>query len=241
MGAPGLVLVTRPAADAARVVAQLAARGVEALAWPLTEIRPVGARIELPADVEALLFTSANGVAAFAALCPRRDLPALCVGPRSAAAARAAGFGRAESAGGDAAALAQLVAAQGARHMFHPRGRDSAGDLAGALEALGVTVEEAILYAAEEVAEVAPAVRAALEDGRIAVLTAWSPRNAAILARRFAENPGWPRENLRAVAISARAAEPLAACGFAAVEIARQPDGTAMIEAILAARAARAG
>ncbi|MBK0399911.1 uroporphyrinogen-III synthase [Limibaculum sp. M0105] len=235
MGEDRLVLVTRPEADAGRVVEALAARGVSALAWPLTEIRMTGAAAEPPAGTDALLFTSANGVAAFAAGSARRDLPALCVGPRTAAAAREAGFARVESADGDAAALARLAAAHGARRMFHPHGRDRAGDLKADLAPLGIAVEEAILYAAEEVADIPAPVRAALDEGRTAVITAWSPRNAAILTRRFAENPGWKPENLCVVAISSRASGPLSPCGFAALRIARRPDGAAMIDAILEA------
>ena len=57
-----------------------------------------------------MLFTSSNGVRAFAELSPRRDLPAFAVGDATAAAALAAGFTQFKSAGGDVRDLARLVA-----------------------------------------------------------------------------------------------------------------------------------
>ena len=80
---------------------------------PLVAIRwrEDGARVLAPLldGAAGLLFTSANGVRAFAAASPRRDLPALAVGDATAAAARAAGFADVASAGGNVADLALLV------------------------------------------------------------------------------------------------------------------------------------
>ena len=77
-------LITRPQEDAADLAAALHARGIEPLVEPLLQIKPVpGASIDLD-QVQALLFTSANGVRAFAALSDRRDLPAFTVGEKSA-------------------------------------------------------------------------------------------------------------------------------------------------------------
>ena len=57
----------------------------------------------------SLVFTSANGVAAFAALTPDRALPVFTVGDATAEAARAAGFAAVRSAGGDIGMLAALL------------------------------------------------------------------------------------------------------------------------------------
>src|ERR1700761_2440428 len=102
-------LITRPQEDAADLAAALHARGIEPLVEPLLQIKPVsGASVDLD-QVQALLFTSANGVRAFAALSDRRDLPTFTVGDKSAEAARSLGFSQIESAGGDVNALASLV------------------------------------------------------------------------------------------------------------------------------------
>jgi uroporphyrinogen-III synthase len=229
-----VVLVTRPEADAARTIRAVEAQGLTALAWPLTRIVPIGGPVAVPDDAGAILFTSSNGVRAFAGASSRRDLPVLCVGDRTAAEARAAGFADVRSAGGDARDLARLAADAGIGRMLLVRGRDAARDLAADLRSGDVAVDEAILYAAEEVDDLPPAVADLLGAGEPAILTVWSPRNGAILARRLAANPSWHCARLGAVAISERAAAALDGTGCATISTAERPDGPAMIAAISA-------
>ncbi len=227
------VLVTRPLEEARETAERLAAEGVEALLWPLTAIRPVATALPVPPTADALLITSAHGARAFAALSPRRDLPALCVGERTARVARSLGLA-AVPAGGDAEALARMALGTGARHFLHPRGRDTAADLPARLAPAGRRVTEAVVYAAEETGPCPAPVAHALGSGRIGAVGLWSARNAAILARRLAGGlalaPG-----VTAVAISARAAEPLRGAGFARVAVAAEPAGPAMVAALAAA------
>ena len=92
------ILITRPIEDAKPLADALAERGIQVLIEPLLEIRHLeDAEIDL-AGAQALLFTSANGVRAFAALSPRRDLKVFTVGDGSADAARQAGFPKAPRA-----------------------------------------------------------------------------------------------------------------------------------------------
>src|SRR5260370_29135051 len=76
-------IVTRPRDDAATLVGAMADRGVEALLAPMLTILPVPQATrhlaERLAGAQAVLFTSANGVRAFAAASPRRGLPVLAV------------------------------------------------------------------------------------------------------------------------------------------------------------------
>ena len=102
-------LITRPEEDAAGLAELLTRRGINVVSEPLLTIAPVkDAGVDLN-DVQALLFTSANGVRAFAALCPERELLVMTVGDSSARAARALGFSNVASAGGDVTSLAALV------------------------------------------------------------------------------------------------------------------------------------
>src|SRR5258708_18065988 len=77
-------IVTRPRDDAAALVGALADRGVAALLAPMLTILPVPQATrhlaERLAGAQAVLFTSANGVRAFAAPSPRRELPVLAGG-----------------------------------------------------------------------------------------------------------------------------------------------------------------
>jgi uroporphyrinogen-III synthase len=231
------VLVTRPEPEARAVAEALAAEGISVIACPLTEIVPTGAPVVPPAGTEAVLFTSANAARAVAGVAALTELPALCVGARTAEAAAEAGFSRAESADGDAAALVRLVAARGIGRVFHPRGRDVAVDLGAEITAQGIAYADAVVYEARARAALAPEAERALAAGEIGVVAIWSARNGAILARLAAENPAWRLSRTVGVAISARAAGPLAALGLAAIRVADRPDGPAMIAAIRAAAA----
>jgi uroporphyrinogen-III synthase len=204
---PPRLLLTRPRAQSEAFAAALAKTlpgRFEPVMAPLLEIVPVAAEIDL-ADAQGLLFTSANGVAQFAAQVADRSLPAYCVGDMTARAARAAGFS-ARSADGDVEALAALVIAaarRGGGAFVHVRGRHAAGDLVGRLAAAGVPARGLALY--DQVARAIDGVAAEmLAAGGIAVLTAFSPRSAAALARQ-ADEAGWALGNASLVSLSANA------------------------------------
>src|SRR5579864_1783939 len=99
MARPRTCWVTRAQPAAEATAERLRALGVEPLVEPLLAVRPItGASVDLT-GAAAIAFTSANAVAAFAALSGDRSLPAFVVGDATAAAARAIGFERVTSAG----------------------------------------------------------------------------------------------------------------------------------------------
>lgn len=184
--APLRALVTRPEAEAAELAAALARRGIEAVIEPLLEIR----LLDLPAPdfagVQAVLCTSANGVRALAAATGERAIRLFAVGDATAARARAEGFGRVESAGGDVGALARLVCRRlepGDGKLLHVAGTTVAGDLAHALSGAGFAVERAVLYEARAASALRPTTIGALAGGGISLALFFSPRTAAIFAR----------------------------------------------------------
>lgn len=137
---PRTLLLTRPREQSlafATALERVLPGRFQALVAPMLAIAPTGAPIALD-GIQALLFTSANGVAQFAAQSPERGLPALCVGAMTTEAARRAGFA-ATSAEGDVAALARLArdAWRPGGTFLHVRGRHAAGDLVAALGAWG--------------------------------------------------------------------------------------------------------
>jgi uroporphyrinogen-III synthase len=143
------VWVTRAEPGASETAQRLIELGHEPLVAPLLIVSPlIDASPDL-SDVGALAFTSANGVRAFAALSSRRDLRVFTVGEATAAAARQAGFADIHTGAGDVAALALEIVErrdtfQGA--VLHASAAEPAGDLAGALEAAGISVRSAALY-----------------------------------------------------------------------------------------------
>lgn len=179
------LLVTRPEADAAPLAARLRAAGHEVLLASLLAVEFTLDGLPSLDDVAALIFTSANGVRAFAAASPRRDLPAYAVGDRTAAALAEAGFTSASSAAGDVDSLARLIVAarrpdDGA--LLHIAGSDVAGDLAGVLGEAGYRISRAVLYRTSP-CDLDDDARAALRDRRIDGVLLFSPRTA----RAFAE------------------------------------------------------
>lgn len=190
-----VVWITRAQPAAAATGARVAALGFTPLVEPLLQVRRLAPALDL-ADVAALAFTSANGVGAFADLRDERHLPVFAVGEATAEAARAAGFAEVRSAGGDVAALADLIAAAPpAGPVLHAAARRPAGDLAGALAARGVTARSAAVY--ETVATPAAGDPAAAGEAGIVLLH--SPRAARLLAALVGRRP---RASLRAACLS---------------------------------------
>ena len=243
-------IVTRPRDDAAALASALAQRGVAALLAPMLTIRPApdAARhlAERLAGSQAVLFTSANGVRAFAAASARRELPALAVGDASAAAARMAGFRSVASAGGDIADLVELVTAhlspQGGA-LLHAAGATLAGDLAGALAGRGFIVHRAALYEAVPAAALAPEVAAAMQRGEAELALFFSPRTATTFVRlAAAAGVGDACRAIMAVALSPAVAAALGALSWRALRVAARPgqeDLLAALDAVLAERAAQ--
>ena len=176
-------LITRPRPDAEALAARLADAGHDALIAPVLTIR-AHRNADLDLDgVGTIVFTSANGVRAFAARCDRRDLRVLAVAGSTADAARAAGFHTPIDGGGTvdrlgATIIDRLIPADGA--LLHVRGRHAAGDLSGRLSRAGFDVRSAVLYTAEPVRALDPAAASALRDGTITGVLFFSPRTAKL-------------------------------------------------------------
>ena len=145
------ILVTRPAADAARTAAALRVRGHEAIVAPLLTIEyfPDAALGDGPWS--AILVTSANAAHAIAGH-KRRDellrIPVFAVGRQSAQELRAEGFADVISADGDVDDLAALVAARlkPPARLLYLAGEERSGDLAGVLRAKNFAVDTVVVY-----------------------------------------------------------------------------------------------
>ena len=128
---------------------------------------------------ETLIFTSRHGVAGFCRLTDRRDLPCYAVGEATAQAARAAGM-VAVACGGDARALVQRIARDGASGPFlHPRGAHVAADIAGALRAAGHDARDTVVYD-QQAQPLSAAARAALAGPDPVILPLMSPRSGQL-------------------------------------------------------------
>ena len=226
------VLVTRPEPAASQTAERLSGMGHAALVDPMLRIAPTGAALP-DGRFDAVAFTSVNGVKALAAH-PGAGrfaaLPAFCVGPRTAQAARQAGFAQVTDCAGDAAALAgRLAAALGAgARVLHPAGEDRAADLGALVAGPGLAVELAIVYAALPADALAEATRAALAEGTIGAALHFSPRTVkTLLACAAAAGLDDRLRQVRHLCLSAQVAAPLGTGG--GVEIAAAPNEDALL------------
>jgi uroporphyrinogen-III synthase len=237
-------LITRPEEDAAPLAAALNQRGIETAIESLLSIRTLtDAELDL-SGVQAILFTSANGVRAFAELAAAkgaagwRDLPVLAVGDATARTARAAGFAQVASAAGNVESLAELVAAKldpqkGA--LFHAVGSAVAGDLAGSLGGRGFEVRRTMIYEARPAESLSAATLDALHQGAFDLILFFSPRTAATFATLTQAAGEKAIEGCRratALCLSSAVAGAVSALPFRAVESADHPDLPSMLQLV---------
>jgi uroporphyrinogen-III synthase len=195
--------------------------GFEPVVAPVLETRPrAGVEIEVE-GVDALAFTSAAGVSAYAAVTPARDKPVFAVGDATAEVARSAGFAAVHSAGGDATALADLVAAAAPRPacVLCPGAAEPAADLPRLLADRGVTARALVVYETGETPTAPP-------PADVFAVLIHSAKAAEVVARRLA---GAEVSRLTVLAISAAAAAPLAGLIFRRTAVARQPNEAALL------------
>lgn len=238
------VLITRPVEDAVPLAARLAALGIGSLIEPMLRIALIDGPPPLLDGVQALLVTSANGARAFAARSADRGVPVFAVGDASAAAARAAGFARVESAAGDVATLATLVRDRldpTAGALLHVAGGAVAGELGGTLGAAGFAYRRAVLYRAETAEALTAASVEALAQHALDAVALYSPRTAATFARlAHRAGLGDACRGLVAVCLSEAVAAEARALPWRAVRVSASPDQEALIAVVLAARTAAA-
>ena len=236
---PLRVLITRPRPDAVRLAAALAARGVESVLAPLSEIVFTPAPVPLD-GVQAILVTSANGARALAAATPRRDVRVLAVGRASAEAARNEGFATVASADGDVhalAALARRALDRQAGALLHASGADVAGDLAGMLVKDGFDARRVPLYEARIVKALPAEAAAALGAQAVQGVALFSPRSADSFVRLLREaRLEQAVVPLTAFCLSAAVARAASGLAWRSVAVAARPDQEALVDIVAGAQ-----
>ena len=227
------VLVTRPEPGLAETMRAVAALGWLPVAAPGLELLP---KPFIAPRAQALLLTSRAAARAVPAL----GLPVLAVGGATAAEARLRGHPDVTAADGDAEALAALVQARlnpADGPLLLAVGEGYGQDLAASLRSLGFAVQRRVAYAAHAAPHLPAPALEALRQGRVGAALFFSPRTARtsmglIRAAGLAE----AARTIRAVAISRRVTESLAALPWAEVATATRPDHLSMMEALGEAR-----
>ncbi|MGP9789855.1 uroporphyrinogen-III synthase [Roseinatronobacter sp. NSM] len=235
------LLLTRPqqaAQDFAQAVTVAGWTGAVMVA-PLMRIvlRPPDPAALAGAGAGTLVFTSHHGVGAWVAAGGDVTLPVWCVGPRTAQAARDAGF-RAivQPPGGDAVSLrAALLAARPVPPVVHLRGEHAAMALAQELTGAGLPAREVVVYDQRNCA-LPDVARDLLSRPGPVVVPLFSPRSARLFAAELGKlrNPG---AQLHVIAISSACAGALDGGKCSTLRIVDHPDGGAMRNAVLQVQA----
>lgn len=230
-----LIIVTRPAADAADFSGQLEALGHRVSWAPMLDVRFSPAELALD-GVQAIVATSRNALRAIAAsraLAAASTLPIFVVGPGSAQLAREIGFGQVTAGDGGAQALLPLIVATSTKAdgpLLYLSGADVAFDLAPELQAAGFDIRRQVVYeavtASELPGDVVRAIRAEPQCGVVLM----SPRSAETFGRLMA-NAGLTGEGRQMTyfCLSAKVAHALQPTLSDRVFVTRRPSAEEML------------
>lgn len=228
----GPVIITRAEPGNGETAARIAEHGLPYISAPMLEIVPTGADLPAIENITGLLFTSANGVRAFAEASDRRDLTAWCVGPATLAAAREAGFEDLRHGNGDASDLASLVEREASPHkgtLLHVANDAAAGTLVARLQQSGFSVGFAPLYTTVPTEMLPGPVRETLTGQSPACVLIHSAKGAEAFAKLVR---GFDLSPHLLVAVSAKAAAPLAGFRFAETHIAPHPNEATLLDVL---------
>lgn len=225
---PTLIL-TRPAAQSESFAADITARWdgpLDIIQSPLIEIVPLQVGCDQP---DAVIFTSANGVAAARPLGLPVGLTAWCVGTKTADAAQLAGFVPIIGPGDADGLVADIIAAKPAGTLAHIRGKHARGHVCTRLLQSGINCKDVVAYDQQE-RPLSDHAKVAVSGTTPLIFPLFSPRTAAILSKQ-----GPFAAPIHAIALSHAVAEALAMELVASVSVVPQPDAVAMLEATLTA------
>ncbi|MEM0985383.1 MAG: uroporphyrinogen-III synthase [Pseudomonadota bacterium] len=231
-----IVIVTRAQPGCAETAVGLAALSYRPIQSPVLVLASVSPPPDLPlSGLQGLVFTSANGVRAYAEQADMRDLKAWCVGPATVAAAERAGFQNAVSADGDASDLARMITAhadprEGA--LLHVANTAAAGALVQTLKSAGFVAHFAGLYSPNAATTLSEEAEETLRRGVVSAVLIHSAKGAEAFASLAS---GAVREGLEmaaAVSVSERAAAPVAHLPWRRRVTAHAPNETALLAAL---------
>lgn len=232
------VIITRAEPGHSETVKHVAELGLVPVSAPMLHLR--GQDLPMPDLVtyDAFLFTSANGVRFFSERLEADDrargVTAYCVGPATLEAAQLAEFTNCQHADGDGRDLADLVIRQRAPsdgRLLHIANAAAAGDLAQSLRNSGFSVDFLPLYAAEPARTAQVDIAAILAAPDLAVVLIHSAKAAEAFRALYT----LPLASVhRLVAVSQKAAAPLATAGFRHTDIAARPNEPALMDCLSA-------
>ena len=178
-----LVLITRPQPEADNFAKSVRKLGYDTLCEPLLTITHFP--VHIAGEYAAVIATSPQALSADLPT----QIPLFVMGQASVGKARELGFTNTLSSDGEFEKLVSLVrgnVAAGSR-VLYLRGKVTRHDMRDALSEY--QVEEQIVYRAQPRAALSPEAVAAFAEGRVSIVTLFSPRTAALF-QKFVQNEG---------------------------------------------------
>ncbi len=241
------VLVTRAPEQAGPLVRALEEAGAAPVLVPTLRIAYETPALGDLAGYDAIVFTSANGAHALAALARRAGCEpgvlrarALCVGPATAEAAAAEGFAVMPLAGAPADAAALLAAIRAAlalagRRLLWPRAAAAGPELARGLREAGARVDDVVVYRSEPAPFEGAALAAELAARALHARTFASPSAARSFAAGLGPEGMAAARRAVVAAIGEVTAEALHSLGLPADAVAERPEPAARVAALAGA------
>lgn len=232
------VLVTRPAPDNAATAAALRARGYDAVLSPVLLFEPVPFHDKADVRYDGVVVTSANALRAVAehpSLAAWCKLRLFAVGEATADVARQAGFTNILVADGDGASLRDLIVGKLKKGgtLCYLAGEVLSRDLAGELEARGISVVTHTVYRMAPVPQLTAEVVTAFNADAIEAVLHFSRRSA----RAFFDAARGSGVEISALAlphccISDAVAAVAREAGAAQIAVAHSPDEKSTLDAL---------
>jgi uroporphyrinogen-III synthase len=219
------VLITRPEPGATRTVRRLAARGIDAVAIPVTGILPLAHQIP-DANFDALIITSHNAMVHGAELLTlHQSKPAFVVGERTAELLRNQGF-RHVIAAQTAQDLLPLIIARPPNRALYLCGQIRKPELEAGLAAAGITTTAVEVYMAKPENNAPAMLVSFFQHAPDSIVLCYAPSAAAAFVAAVQHQDLPP--DTRFLCMSATIAAQLPAQWQKNTSIAMNPDDAAM-------------
>lgn len=227
------VIIVRTQPGAGKTQARVKALGYSAIVSPVLTLQSDSTVLLSPlTGFSGLVFTSANGVRFFAQQHIDRTLPAWCVGPATATAAKQAGFETVHESSGNAVTLAAFITSTVApptKPLLHIANAAAKDDFQREMKMRHYKAKFAPLYRAVHAPKLDDAAISALRSSEDCVILIHSAKGAEAfhsLAKAL------PKTDANIVAISSVATRPLQKKGYKSIHVAPRPNENALMQAL---------
>lgn len=228
------IVICRPKDDSAELVAVVTAKGFQPLVEPVLGIEYVPADFPGITPNEVLVFTSANGVKAFARGADLRGNTVYTVGRNTADEAQRVGFTNVKTAAGTVDDLVDILLKEYVStkdDILYVRGEEISKDLKRALLKGGITIRELTAYRSVPANNLSLDLLRALDTKEVAALLFFSAKGGGVFADLIEQyGRAHTTRTTKALCISGAVLQSVSVLPFGGSFVADTPDRYGMIK-----------